>query len=415
MSNKPTNEYKKTSIGGQALMEGIMMRGPETTAMAIRKADGQIVLESFPTAKSGNPSKVSRIPFVRGIFNMVSSLKVGYKCLMRSADIALADLEEADKDKKETVEENSVPAAETPGSPTAETTPVSNTVPDPISDPVSDPISDPETAPEASAFDTVTEPASAEEAATVVEPAEKVKEEVAPVETGFPKKEKAPGTKKNSSFSTTIVMIVGVILGVALAIGLFVVVPSYLYLLFANLTGIDTESTAYGWSLLRSVFEGVLKIFIIILYMFLVSRMKDIRRVFMYHGAEHKTIFCYEQGLPLTVDNIRGQRRFHPRCGTSFLILVMLVSVVLGFFVPAFLSTWLRVLIKVALIPLTVGISYELIKLAGRKDNWFTHAISAPGMWLQHITTVEPDDSMIECAIAAMTEVIPEDSSKDQW
>ena len=142
--------------------------------------------------------------------------------------------------------------------------------------------------------------------------------------------------------------------------------------------------------------------------------MKDIRRTFMYHGAEHKTIFCYENGLPLTVENVRPQKRFHPRCGTSFLILVLLVGIVIAIFIPTNIPIIARVLIKLACIPLVVGIGYELIKLAGRKDNWFTRIISAPGMWLQHLTTREPDDSMIECAIAAMEKVIPGDDS-DQW
>jgi uncharacterized protein YqhQ len=155
--------------------------------------------------------------------------------------------------------------------------------------------------------------------------------------------------------------------------------------------------------------------------MWLISFMKDIRRTFSYHGAEHKTIFCYEQGLPLTVENIRKQRRFHPRCGTSFLILMVIVSIFIGFFVPTFpqfgslLSSLLRSAIKILLLPLTIGIGYELIKLAGRRDNLLTRIISAPGVALQHITVHEPDDSMIECAIEAMKRVIPDDPDKDNW
>jgi len=159
--------------------------------------------------------------------------------------------------------------------------------------------------------------------------------------------------------------------------------------------------------------------------MSLVSLMKDIKRTFMYHGAEHKTIFCYEQGKELTVENVREQRRFHPRCGTSFLFLTVFVSIVIMIFVGLLLELWLpwRVLenkllytlirtgIAILLVPLMAGTGYELIKLAGRHDNVFTRIISAPGLWMQRITTKEPDDSMIECAIAAMKEVIPEDGS----
>jgi uncharacterized protein YqhQ len=162
---------------------------------------------------------------------------------------------------------------------------------------------------------------------------------------------------------------------------------------------------------LKSAFEAVMRVLLLVGYMSAVALMKDIRRTYMLHGAEHKTIFCYEAGLELTVENIRSMRRFHPRCGTSFLIIMVLVSMVVGFFIPPTLPTILRVLIKIALIPLIVGIGYELIKLAGRHDNWFTRLISAPGLLLQRLTVFEPDDDMIECAIVAMKEVIPTDGS----
>ena len=165
---------------------------------------------------------------------------------------------------------------------------------------------------------------------------------------------------------------------------------------------------------LRGLFEGVLRIVIFIAYLLLVSQLKDIRRTFRYHGAEHKTIFCYEKGLELTVENVRVQRRFHPRCGTSFMILMLLVGIIISILIPI-RTPLLRTVIKLLLIPLTVGVGYELIKLAGRKDNAFTRIISAPGMWLQHVTTKEPDDSMIECAIAALKAVIPEDPEADRW
>ncbi len=367
---------KKTSIGGQALMEGIMMRGPEKTSMAVRNAKGEIILETEKTIPM--TAKVYKIPFVRGIFNMGASLVQGYKCLMRSADIALADADEADK----------AAAAEKKAKKEA-----------------------PKTADDAVEAAAATEPIETLETTETAETLDPIE---APAEEAKPTEPEEPEKKKNS-LATTIVMIVGVVLGIALALGLFIVLPSYLFLLFAKLTDLDLESKSYGMNLLRTAFEGVFKIIILVVYMLVVSRMKEIRRVFMYHGAEHKTIFCYEQGLELTVDNVRPQKRFHPRCGTSFLILVLLVSMVLGFFIPHTLATWQRVLIKIALLPVTIGFGYELIKLAGRKDNWFTRITSAPGVWLQHITTVEPDDSMIECAIAAMNEVIPEDKNADNW
>ena len=172
-------------------------------------------------------------------------------------------------------------------------------------------------------------------------------------------------------------------------------------------------------SLVKSVFEGFLKIAILVAYMALVSLMKDIRRTFQYHGAEHKTIFCYENGLELTVENVRKQGRFHPRCGTSFLIIMMVVGIFISFFIdPLFIALTgavphvaLRAVLKLLLLPLMMGVGYELIKFAGRHQNAFTRFISAPGLWMQRITVLEPDDSMIECAIEAFTKVIPEDES----
>ena len=172
-------------------------------------------------------------------------------------------------------------------------------------------------------------------------------------------------------------------------------------------------------SLVKSAFEGVIKVVLLVGYMALISLEKDIRRTFMYHGAEHKSIFCYEAGKELTVENVRSMRRFHPRCGTSFLILMVLVSIFISFFIDPVtivisghvLSPVWRVLVRILLIPLVVGIGYELIKFAGRHDNIVTRVISAPGLWLQRITVREPDDSMIECAITALKAVIPEDGS----
>ena len=175
-------------------------------------------------------------------------------------------------------------------------------------------------------------------------------------------------------------------------------------------------------SLVKSAFEGFFKVILLVGYMAVVSLMKDIRRTFEYHGAEHKTIFCYEHGKALTVANVRAERRFHPRCGTSFLILMVLVSIFVCFFIDpiailatgAPLAQWLRTLVRLALLPIVMGLGYEVLKFAGRHENWFTRVISAPGMWLQHITVREPDDGMIECAIKSFIAVIPEEEIEEE-
>lgn len=307
------NSKKKTSIGGQALIEGIMMRGPVLTSMATRMPDGSIEVETWDTHKSGKTPWTRRAPFIRGIFNMVDSMVVGYSCLMKSAE-------------KAGVEE------------------------------------------EPTKFDRWLE--------------EKLGDNMMKVLGGF-----------------------AVVLGVALAAVLFIFIPTGLSSLLKPLIG-----AGIGLSLI----EGLIKVIILVGYMWLCSRMKEIHRVFEYHGAEHKSIACYEAGLPLTVENIRPQRRFHPRCGTSFLFLVVFISIIVGSFI-SWDNPAIRMLLKLALIPVVVGISYELIKLAGRSDGILTRIISAPGMWLQRITTCEPDDSQIECAIAALNAVIPEDENADRW
>ena len=327
----------KTSIGGQALIEGIMMRGPKTTAMAVRNPEGEIVLETWPT-ETKKKAKIITLPFIRGIFNFVDTLRFGYKCLMRSAEIAgLDDFEDEGKKKAE-------------------------------------------------AAPTETTDAPVEDAPAV---------------------EEAPGEKKKEESSVTmnIIMTISTVLAFGLAFLLFFWLPSQLYVWMPD--GVFAPDNRF----FKSAFEAIVRVLLLVGYMSAVALMKDIRRTYMLHGAEHKTIFCYEAGLELTVENIRSMRRFHPRCGTSFLIIMVLVSMVVGFFIPPTLPTILRVLIKVALIPLIVGIGYELIKLAGRHDNWFTRLISAPGLLLQRLTVFEPDDDMIECAIVAMKEVIPTDGS----
>ncbi len=311
-------DMKKTSIGGQALIEGVMMRGPKKTAMAVRHTSGEIVTEEWEIDTNDRP-KFWKLPFFRGLYGLVDSLRFGYKCLMRSAELA-----------------------------------------------------------------------------------------------GFEEEPDQPQTT-GQKILMSVLMVISTLLGVALAFGLFLYLPSLLYHWLAS--GIDSLSGGSFWMdsvVLRAVFEGVLRLVLFLVYIAVISLMKDIHRVFMYHGAEHKTIFCYERGEELTVENVRRQSRFHPRCGTSFLILSLLVGIVISMCIPI-QTVWLRVVVKLALLPLTVGIGYELIKLAGRKDNAFTRIISAPGLWIQRLTTKEPDDSMIECAITAFTAVVPEEEGSDKW
>jgi uncharacterized protein YqhQ len=220
--------------------------------------------------------------------------------------------------------------------------------------------------------------------------------------------EDMPADDKDHSVLMNILMVLSAVLGVALSVVLFIWLPAFLFRLLSGAV------PSLNQAVIRGVFEGVFRLVLFVGYVAAVSLMKDIRRVFMYHGAEHKTIFCYEKGLPLTVENIREQKRFHPRCGTSFMILMLLVGMVVSMLIPD-MNAVLRTVVKLLTIPAVVGVGYELIKLAGRKDNWFTRLISKPGVWMQHITTREPDDSMIECAIAAMEKVIPADSEADQW
>lgn len=365
---------KKTSIGGQALLEGIMMRGPKMSAMAVRNPQGEIVLEKWETRTKPVP-KILKLPIIRGVFGFVSSIKMGYKALMRSAEIAgLDEIEE--EMAKEKAEKKAAKAAKKNAN-----TKVAADEPQEAS------FESPEETPRSDSAEAVS--ASTEEVSNKDE-------------------------KKESSALITGIMLIASVLGIVLAIGLFVMLPTFLYdLIFPTF-----ENKAID-SLVKSAFEGILKIAILVGYMALVSLMKDIQRTFRYHGAEHKTIFCYESGMELTVENVRNQRRFHPRCGTAFLILMLIVGMFVSFFIdPIFYLTLgalphvaVRALIKLLLLPITMGIGYELIKVAGRHDNVFTRIISAPGLWLQRITVLEPSDDMIECAIAAFKEVIPEDQS----
>lgn len=377
---------RKTSIGGQALLEGIMMRGPQKTAMAVRNPENEIVLESWNT-EAKKRAKITKLPFFRGVFNLFDSMSLGYKCLMRSAEISgledaeaeLAANKEAKKREKaaKKASKNAINAVESPEN-------------------------------NADAFKAQTD--------IINDQLEQKSNEAEVLQ------ENCQNKKEESSSLTTGVMIIGLVLGLAIAVLMFVYLPT---LISQWILGVNA-STEHP--ILLTVISGGIKIVILVLYMFFVSLMKDIKRTFMYHGAEHKSIFCYERGLELTVENVKKQSRFHPRCGTSFLFLMVFVSVLIMIPISFLLreclpvavldNKWIFTLIRtgiaLVLLPLMAGIGYELIKVAGRHDNILTKIISAPGLWMQRITTKEPEDSMIECAITALKAVIPEDES-DKW
>ncbi len=302
---------KITTIGGQALMEGIMMVGPKRTTAAFCDEKGNVSTEDITVNRITKKYPILGKPFIRGIFSMIDTFRLGYKALSLSADKITEDTGE---------------------------------------------------------------------------------DELSGVDKWL---EDHLGDKM-----TGIIMTIGTVLGLGLAIVLFFMLPTFLFNLCQNAAPGDIS----GW---RSVFEGVLRIGIFLAYILLVSRMKEIRRVFQYHGAEHKTIFCYEADLPLTVENVRAQKRFHPRCGTSFMALMLLLGIIAGFFIP-FSNPVLRTVVKLLCIPVIVNIGYEVQKACARHDNLFTRIITAPGLWMQRITVKEPDDKMIEAAIAAMEAVIPE-------
>ena len=310
-----SQEKFKTLIGGQALIEGILMQGPDKRAVVVRGPEG-LVSKVEPIKKR---TGILTWPLIRGVVNFGSSMVNGVKALMYSADFF------------------------------------------------------PEEEGEPSKFDQWLE------------------------------------NKLGSKKLQQVVVTFSVFLGVLFSVALFFLLPT---LLAGLIPGLKERAV------LRTLIEGLFRIAIFLGYMILVSRMKDMRRVFSYHGAEHKTIRCYEAQLPLTVENVRPQTRLHPRCGTSFLFVVVIVSILVSSLFSALWpisNTFLRILSRLIMLPFIVAISYEFNRLVGRHDNWLTRALSAPGMWFQHFTTNEPDDSMIEVAIAALELVIPEEKGSDRW
>lgn len=311
------NDKKKTTIGGQAILEGIMMLGPEKCAIAVRKPDGEIELKEENVISLKTRYKLLSFPFFRGVIGLFESMKRGISALNYSASFIPED-EEGEEQSK---------------------------------------------------FD-------------------------AWLERKF-------GWEKVQN----VMMGIATVLGVIIPIILFIFLPTLLAGIFDQYIGSGI------W---RNLLEGAIRIITFLLFMFAVSRMKDMQRVFSYHGAEHKTIFCYESGKELTVENVRKYKKEHPRCGTSFLFSVMIISI-LVFSVVQWSNPFVRMALRLVLLPVVVAISYEANRLIGRYDNWFTRILSAPGLWFQGFTTFEPDDSMIEVAIAALKPVIPEDKSADRW
>lgn len=305
----------KTSIGGQALIEGIMMLGPEKRAIVCR-GSGEMVekVEKVTPLKAKSP--VLGLPLIRGVAAFISSMVNGVKALSFSADQLPEDMQEE---------------------------------PDKID----------------------------------------------------------LWIEKHFSNETAQKLIIGVavVLGIALSLFLFLFLPTFIVGLF------PAVKADFYW---RTLLEGILKLVIFFIYLILCSKMKDMKRLFSYHGAEHKTIFCYEKGLPLTVENVRPQPRLHPRCGTSFIFVVIIISIIAGSFIHVS-DTLLRMGLKFLILPLIVGLSYELNRWVGRHDNLCSAILSWPGKQFQRITTNEPDDEMIECAIRALELVIPEEKGSDAW
>ena len=303
------SEKKMTSIGGQAVIEGVMMRGPHKIATAVRKPDGEIIIDEKENKSLG---KIAKVPIIRGVIAFISSMVIGVKSLMFSAKFY--DVE--DENKKEQKKE----------------------------------------------------------------------------------------TKENMSDW----MIYGsVILAICMSVGLFIVLPNVISNIFVP----NKEANPIIYNLV----ESIVKIAIFLGYLFAVSLMKDIQRTFEYHGAEHKTIFCYENGEELIPENVKKYSRFHPRCGTSFLLFVVIISIIVFSLVGVYKNPFINLGLRLLLLPLVAGISYEIIKFAGRSTSKYITWLNAPGKWLQRLTTREPDEKQIEVALAALKAVIPENKDDDIW
>lgn len=314
----------KVSVGGQALIEGIMMQGPKGAAMSVRLPDGTIDTEKLEVKHIRDKFKPAGWPLIRGIFNMVESLLFGFKCMEKSAEKAGLD-DDTDPEKMSKLDKW-------------------------ISDHF--------------------------------------------------------GPKMMA-----VITGISMVLGCGLAFVLFFYLPTFL------VDTVDKYLFKDALQNLHPLFEGLMRMVIFVVYIWLVSKIPDIKRVFMYHGAEHKSIFCYEQGLELTVENVRKQQRFHPRCGTSFIFVILIISILISsVLVVAFpgideiRAVWM--VIKLLIVPLTVGIGYEFIRYAGKHDNTLVKVLSAPGLWMQILTTQEPTDDIIEVGIESIKAVLFDDENK---
>lgn len=326
MSDKKDKVIHKTSVGGQALIEGIMMQGPKGAAVSVRTPDGEIDTEMVTVKHAKDKFKPLGWPLIRGVVAYIESMMFGYKCLMMSAE----------KSGLEDIEED---------------------------------------------------------------------------EANMSKFDKWLNDHLNKKVLGVLTAIASV-LGMMLAFLLFFYLPTVAVNFINKLSG--DVLTNY-----RALFEGIIRMMIFVIYIALVSLMKDIKRTFMYHGAEHKTIFCYEKGQELTVENVKKQSRFHPRCGTSFIFVILIISVVIS---SAISVTWpelrdqtvLWIAIKILILPFITGLSYEFIKYAGKHENIFVKILAAPGLWMQRLTTKEPDEDMIEVALAAFNAVITDNPEDDK-
>lgn len=302
---------RATSIGGQAVIEGVMMRGPKYTAVAVRKQDGEIIIDKKENSSLVDKLKLKKVPIIRGLISFFESMIIGMKALSFSAQFF--DIEDEKEDKTENKSENNI---------------------------------------------------------------------------------------------TPFAMAISVILSLAFSIGLFMLLPNFV----ASLITSQEQVTLYN------IIEIVLRMMIFLIYLIAVSQMKDIKRVFEYHGAEHKTIFCYEHGDDLTVENAKKYSRFHPRCGTSFLLFVMIISFIIFSLLGRSPNMFMNLLHRILLLPLIAGIAYEIIKFAGkRSENKIVSILIKPGLWLQKLTTREPDDSQLEVAIKSLKSVLPQNGEDDRW
>lgn len=311
-------ECHKTSIGGQAVMEGVMMRGPKEIATAVRKSSGEIVIDKMNVNETVRKHNLNKIPVVRGVVNFVASMVTGVKCLMFSAD--QYDLEEDGY--------------------------------------------------EMSKFEKWLD----------LKFGDKIKD---------------------------ITIYFSVVIAIIFSVALFMLLPHFL----SSIVAVVIKNTV-----LLNTIEGLIKLAIFSVYIILISRMKDIQRVFEYHGAEHKSIACYESGMELTVENAKKCPRLHPRCGTSFLLIVMIVSIICYACLPWENTGFvLRIFYRLLLLPVVAGLSYEILKFAGKSNNKLVKVLTKPGLWLQKLTTREPDDSQIEVALVALKEVLTDNKEDDKW